>query len=234
MADPDLALKYGGRSIAEQHSVNFSWSILQGPKYETLRNTICQSEDEEKRFRQLVVNTVMATDIMDIDLKKLREDRWQKAFAGSDCSSRKLLAEAAAADDEEEDESIRVNRKATIVIEHLIQASDVAHTMQHWHVYQKWNERLFMELSKAYKDGKAAKDPAEFWYKGEIGFFDFYIIPLAKKLDKCGVFGVSSDEYLNYAIANRNEWERQGEGVVAKFVEKRNTSSGPDGFPCAA
>ena len=24
------------------------------------------------------------------------------------------------------------NRKATIVIEHLIQASDVAHTMQHW------------------------------------------------------------------------------------------------------
>jgi hypothetical protein len=28
----------------------------------------------------------------------------------------------------------------------------------------------------------------------EIGFFDFYIIPLAKKLKECGVFGVSSDE----------------------------------------
>lgn len=25
-----------------------------------------------------------------------------------------------------------VNRKATIVIEHLVQASDVSHTMQHW------------------------------------------------------------------------------------------------------
>jgi hypothetical protein len=33
------------------------------------------------------------------------------------------------------------NRKATIVIE-LIQASDVSHAMQHWHVYQKWNARL--------------------------------------------------------------------------------------------
>jgi hypothetical protein len=32
------------------------------------------------------------------------------------------------------------------------------------------------------------------WYKGEIGFLDFYIIPLAKKLKDCGVFGVSSDE----------------------------------------
>jgi len=32
------------------------------------------------------------------------------------------------------------------------------------------------------------------WYRGEIGFFDFYIVPLAKKLKECGVFGVSSGE----------------------------------------
>lgn len=97
-----------------------------------------------------------------------------------------------------------------------------AHTMQHWHIFRKWNERLFMEMYKAYKEGRAEKDPSEFWYKGEIGFFvsigsfllhvanlhakppqDFYIIPLAKKLKDCGVFGVSSDEYLNYAQRNR-------------------------------
>ena len=44
-----------------------------------------------------------------------------------------------------------------------------------------------------------AADPATFWYQGELGFFDNYIIPLAKKLKECGVFGVSSDEFLNYA-----------------------------------
>lgn len=38
---------------------------------------------------------------------------------------------------------------------------------------------------------------------GELGFFDNYVIPLAKKLKECGVFGVSSDEYLNYALENR-------------------------------
>lgn len=31
----------------------------------------------------------------------------------------------------------------------------------------------------------------------------FYIIPLAKKLKECQVFGVSSDEYRNYAEKNR-------------------------------
>ena len=76
-----------------------------------------------------------------------------------------------------------------------------------------------MECYHAYKQGRAAKDPSENWYKGEMGFFDFYIIPLAKKLKDCGVFGVSSDEYLNYALTNRDEWEKRGEEIVADSLE---------------
>jgi hypothetical protein len=33
----------------------------------------------------------------------------------------------------------------------------------------------------AYQNGRVDKDPAENWYQGELGFFDNYIIPLAKK-----------------------------------------------------
>ena len=61
---------------------------------------------------------------------------------------------------------------------------------------------------------------SEFWFKGELGFFDFYIIPLAKKLKDCGVFGKSSDEYLNYALQNRREWELKGKEVVAEMLEE--------------
>merc|ERR1712232_661539 len=114
----------------------------------------------------------------------------------------------------------QINRKATIVIEHIIQASDVAHTMQHWHIYVKWNERLYAEMYKAYVEGRSDTDPTKDWYKGEIGFFDYYVIPLAEKLSECGVFGVSSDEYLNYATMNRTEWEKKGRDVVAGYVKK--------------
>ena len=75
-------------------------------------------------------------------------------------------------------------------------------------------------MYNAYKAGRSDKNPADFWYEGEIGFFDFYIIPLAKKLDSCGVFGVSSDENLNYATRNRQEWEAKGREVVAEYLEK--------------
>eukprot|EP00934_Nitzschia_sp_Nitz4_P000129 Nitzschia sp. Nitz4//scaffold16_size188269//96486//104413//NITZ4_001795-RA/size188269-snap-gene-0.143-mRNA-1//-1//CDS//3329538529//129//frame0 len=195
------AKKYGNRSVAEQRSVDVAWELLMENRFTDLRKLICPTDREMRRFRELVVCSVMATDIMDKDLKQLRNARWDKAF---DVSSPEAL-------------NIRdmINRKATIVMEHLIQASDVAHTMQHWHVYRKWNERLFDEMMLAYQHGRMERNPAEFWYKGELGFFDFYIIPLAKKLSDCGVFGVSSDEYLNYAMKNREEWEHKGEDVVA-------------------
>ena len=51
---------------------------------------------------------------------------------------------------------------------------------------QKWNEAFFQENMQAYLAGRSEKDPTEYWYQGELGFFDFYIIPLAKKLKDCG------------------------------------------------
>ena len=156
---------------------------------------------------KVIVNLVLATDIFDRELNELRKGRWKKAFAvGSD----------------EEEAAL----KATIVLEHIIQAADVSHTMQHWHIYQKWNECLFNEMYQAYNVGRSDKDPSEGWYKGEIWFFDNYVIPLAKKLKECGVFGVSSDEYLDYAIANRNEWEAKGQAIVAELTSKYKDARG--------
>eukprot|EP00980_Cylindrotheca_fusiformis_P015482 scaffold4363_cov125-Cylindrotheca_fusiformis.AAC.2 len=193
------------KSVAEQNSVELAWSMLMGKEYEALRACIYHTEDDLRRFRQLVVNTVMATDIVDKELQALRKERWETAFAETSVQVDNISSE---------------DCKATIVIEHLIQASDVSHTMQHWHIYKSWNEKFFMECYSAYKAGRADSDPSTNWYKGEIGFFDFYVIPLAKKLDSCGVFGVSSHEYLSYAQSNRDEWAREGEGIVKEYLVK--------------
>jgi len=206
--DPNMATKYKGKAIAEQRSVDLAWSILMSHEYKQLRECIYTTREELHRFRQLVVNTVLATDIFDPDLGKNRKDRWNRAF-GEDKAS---AEEAITLDD--------VSRKSTIVVEHLIQASDVAHTMQHWQVYVKWNERLFQEMYAAYKEGRTEKDPSEGWFKGELWFFDNYVLPLTKKLEQCQVFGVSSDEYYNYAKQNRHEWETRGHQMVEDFKKR--------------
>ena len=75
--------------------------------YENLRRCMFSTEIELKHFRQLIVNMVLATDIFDKELSALRKARWQKAFHQDETF--KFIAPS---DD---------NRKATIVIEHIIQ-----------------------------------------------------------------------------------------------------------------
>ena len=77
-----------------------------------------------------------------------------------------------------------------------------------------------MEMHAAWMAGRADKDPSLFWYQGELGFFDHYIIPLASKLFKCGVLKVSNDELVAYARNNRTEWEIKGQVIVAEMKEK--------------
>jgi len=197
---PELAEYYRNKSIAEQNSLDIAWDLLMADRFKRMREFIFETQAELLRFRQLIVNMVLATDIFDSDFNQLRKDRWQRAF-------HKNLPD-----------SVTKDLRATIVMEHIIQASDVAHTMQHWHVYQKWNRRLFEEMYTAYKGGRLGSDPRTFWYKGELAFFDNYVIPLTTKLKECNVFGVSSDEYLAYAMKNREEWEERGEEIVAAMT----------------
>lgn len=113
-----IAEKYKNKSIAEQNSVDLAWDLLMDTEeYGELQRCIFSNEGEYKRFRQVAVNVVMATDIQDKELGELRKKRWAKAFEET--------PQEAGPDQDNRD------RMAMIVIEHIMQASDVAHTMQH-------------------------------------------------------------------------------------------------------
>jgi len=58
-----IATMYNGKSAAEQNSIDLAFEVLGSSQYRDLVSCICVDEDEVKRFRQLVVNCVMATDM---------------------------------------------------------------------------------------------------------------------------------------------------------------------------
>ena len=70
----DLASQYK-QSCAELNSLDLAWNLLMEPDYSALRRAIYSTETEFKRFRQLLVNIVLATDIIDKDLAALRKAR---------------------------------------------------------------------------------------------------------------------------------------------------------------
>jgi hypothetical protein len=200
--NPVLAQRYSFQSIAEQNSVDVAFRVLMKEKYKELRSDIFKTREEMDAFRQIVVSCVMATDVfVDQETQEQRQQRWNKAFIERHVQS---------------DGGGILN---TVVLELLLPSSDISHTMQHWHVYQSWNERLFREIFAAWKSGRSSTDPTEHWYAGELRFFDSYVIPLAEKLEQSAIFGVSSVECLFFAKRNRQEWEAKGAEIVDSWKE---------------
>lgn len=200
--EQSLGFAYRYTSVAEQNSFDISWNVLLSPRFNSLRNILFGNLEELLRFRKFVAVSVLATDIMDQKINASRKDRWDHVF-----------------DPENVDNNNR-GRKATVAIEHIMQVSDIAHTMQHWQVYIKWNQRLFRELYMAYDCGHSLTNPSTFWYQAELGFFDNYVIPLAKRLQQCSIFGANCDEYLNYAVTNREAWVKRGEIEISSYLEE--------------
>jgi len=95
---------YNNISVAEQNSVDLAFQMLMEKDYDDLRRAIYTTTTEYKRFRQLVVNLVLATDVMDKSIGLERKVRWNKAFSGEEQAMEKCPVSAN-------------NRKATIVLE---------------------------------------------------------------------------------------------------------------------
>eukprot|EP00980_Cylindrotheca_fusiformis_P004406 scaffold934_cov132-Cylindrotheca_fusiformis.AAC.2 len=105
---------------------------------------------------QLVVNTVMATDIVDKELQALRKThRWE-----TDALAETPIQQANVS---------RNDCKAAIAIELLIQASYVSHTMQ------RWNEKFFKGNYDACMAGPAPSGESETWCGGKLGFLASFL-----------------------------------------------------------
>jgi class 3 adenylate cyclase len=193
---------------SEKSPVDIAWTLFLQPEYADLQRCICKSESEFMKLHQLLINAVVATDIFCVEKKYQDDELSGKNSNNEEASAARLLQRDVV--------SLQAN-----TIDNILQISYVAHTMQHWTIYQKWNHRLFHEMYGDYKCGTSPQDPSGRWYDNEISLFDHYIIPLIDKLKLCsgGVFAVVCDECMDCAIENLREWKIKGRDIVSHLVQ---------------
>jgi len=201
----ELAATYGGRCVSEQQSIDSVWELLMESKYINLRRAIYHTEEEKQRFRQVFIHCVLATDVTDAKLSESRKERWNKAFG--------IVSRAEA--------NNRLNLQATMLLETIVQASDLIHTMQHWEVYEKWGGKLFEEVYQAHVEGRIEGDPSTSWIEGETKMFDNLVFPLTERLLECKIFKQGTiNAYIDFAKDNRNQWTQDGATIVGDLVAK--------------
>ena len=189
-----LAGRYRNKSMAEQNSLDITWNILLDERYEALRACICANDDELIVFRQVLVNSIVATDLFDESLKLQRREQQQSLSRNGN------LAE----------------EEAAVTIDLIMQVANLSHTMQHWHVYQQWNRRLFQEALEAHMAGRMDQKPQDVWFDNELHFFDTVVLPLSKVIQANPVFGSTCDEFIEFACNNRAEWHARGRDLLAE------------------
>lgn len=108
--------------------------------------------------------------------------------------------------------------KATVVMETIITAADVAHNLQSWNHMVKWSGRLYMELRRAHV-AKRGFDPQDKWFENQIGFLESYLLPVARRLEDTGVFGEHMGQmFATIVEANRDRWLANGLEETQKII----------------
>jgi len=265
--DP-LAIKFKGKSVAENNSLSVALEMLEDPKYSNLYQSLfgpsdnlnkdarAELEHDERFFRRIFYDIILATDINSQERLQRNKEKWKMAFEcdedleidRSSCTTcekpnepmstnghgtkQMQLSPNTNTEDEgnsshssgstdsqfflacslAQDECFsRINYlRTSAILEQLIQTADVAHLMQSWHIFMKWNVKLYNELWAAKLVGRGP-DVSANWFEGQKDFFDFYIIPLAKRLEHCGIFKSLGSLFVKNCNENRRRWILEGE-----------------------
>ena len=116
------------------------------------------------------------------------------------------------------------NLELCMLSEHLMQTCDVAHLMQGWKNYVKWNFRLYKELLVCHREG-LIPDPSTNWVKGQTSFVEAYVYPLAARTES------SMGNFANLQSStkeNNDRWGREGSLILNIFVSGIQNSETED------
>jgi hypothetical protein len=108
--------------------------------------------------------------------------------------------------------------KAAVVLETIMTAADVAHNLQGYEQMVIWSGRLFLELRKAFVQGRGV-NPEIRWFENQTGFLESYLLPLARRLEDTGVFGELGTEFASIVETNRDTWMTEGREVTESIIQ---------------
>ena len=233
--DP-VALRYGNKSITEQHSLDTAWELFMNPGYEELRKAVFRKPSDILEFRKIVVNAVIATDLEDVELKASQESRWRELFEDVPRDEHSGGEQGLANRNYKKEEADH-NRRAALIIEFIAQISVASEYMQHWkifekrtrcHFYERYQQPSFPSTTRSAThpvsrvDDSYAKeeDLLELWYERELQLFDTVVIPALERIKEIGIFATSNvGMMLDFATQNRAGWVENGRGLIKAWQD---------------
>ena len=195
-----------GNPVLAQTTLQTVWEILNEGQYKALFGAICSTDSHIELFHHILAEAVLTIDLSNSKRRGRGIERASNALP----------------DPFVDKEALTVDPEVMALIKIIIQASDIAHALQHWTSFSEWNERLYDQKNEAFVTGTSESNPALDWYEQIIKFFQNVAIPVAETLQDRTLGG----EHLLCALENFQEWQVTGKAASTKLlVERQRTPS---------
>lgn len=227
-----LSEKYeNGVPIAEKLSLEIALEILFKTEYQAFRTAIIPKVIDKIQYAKTLFQSILVTDIATPGRVKLGIERYEVAQNEQGEYDTRLcplavhiqgvfdgvgLEETVLTEYPDEFVITHTGLQKCVRNEHMMLLSDISHLLQGWEHFVKWNFRLFKELNECFAQG-FCNDPRDGWFEGQIGFLDFYILPLAKR-SKIYFDKEFADALVENGLNNRKLWTRFGVKGTAIMV----------------
>lgn len=110
--------------------------------------------------------------------------------------------------------------RASVVLDAMLRAADVGHFLQSWENMTNWSSKMYLELSKAHREGSGYDLGAD-WFDNQIRIMESYLKPLALQLDDAGVFGEFTGAMFAQSVDEiRDHWLVYGYEFTEKMREE--------------
>jgi hypothetical protein len=172
----ERAIRYNDKNVNEHHHCAAAFLVLSDPKNNFLADLPRPAFD---RFRRLVIDLVLATDMAD-------GETIRKRFMDA------LDAQSKENDSHQAPFVPKSSQEAILLLQVAMKCCDLGHLMLDWDLHVKWVRLLEQEF---FAQGDQEKDlglPVSFIMDREkpgasatqVGFFDFVVLPLFRALEK--------------------------------------------------
>ena len=187
-----LNVVYSQGSYQERQSIQVALAVFL-EEFSVLSTTILKLCPD---FLHMVTAAVLATDVSNKETQAKIKERFKRIII-------------------EKQNNVTEFDKTQTCIEQMLLLADVGHCTQGYDNFLIWNQAFFYECLQNHYRGHA-DDPRPGWHAGEIGFLEFYILPLA---ERCNAI-IPSCELAKGTRRILRRWNRDGLEWTEKLAKQ--------------
>jgi hypothetical protein len=205
------AIRYHDQSVAENHSIAVGLETLEKPGFELWKGW---NEEDKLKFRHIIIELVLCTDIADFYKKKVAFIRFDEGFNnnGSNSSSCSSSGSSTLIYKIEE-----FNYRLPFFMIAL-RAADVSGSMQSSQTFHIWAKKYFDEVTDAALHGKGSPMDLEAYCNSQIGYMNGHVKMLIDKLRTTSILKDSfSSMLLSNIVMNIEDWKINGKSLFTEW-----------------